>query len=172
MPGETLLWQGRPKFRIEIDSKAMRLSLPALAGVTFFAFQHYSSPFGAVFDAEYIPGLSNELSVPLVVVSIVLYLVLYNLRHGMVHPGLTRYALTNRRAMVANKLPYPNVKTYRLTPMTPVNWLGDDPGTVTFSEDLVHYNHNAIQSRHVGFHNIPDAGRVHALIQKAKESEG
>ena len=168
MPGEELLWQGRPGFRFKMDRAAFTLSMPALLGVTIFAALYYADPFGTN-DAAYIYRFNNDLFVPLLIGAMLLYLVLYNLRHGLVHPGLTRYCVTNRRAMIANKLPFPNVRTYRLTPMTPIVWLGDDPGTITFGEENRQYGNKVVRPRKVGFHNVRDAAQIYGLLLKAKE---
>ena len=170
-PGENLLWEGRPNFHIQLDQTALRLSLPGVAGAAFLGYMYFTSPFKIVISEEFVPGISNDILVPLFIAGLLAYLLFYNLRHSLVHPGLTRYALTNKRAMVANKLPFPRVKTYRLTPMTPVHWLGDEPGTITFAEDLTHYDHKVIRSKHVGFHNISDAEHVLNLMNRAKEGK-
>lgn len=169
MPGETILWEGRPGFGIGPDPLALKLSVPAVLGISAFLVSHYLFPSPFHVDAQYIPGLPNDITVPLTAGFVLLYLVIYNLSFSMVHPALHRYALTERRALIWRRLPWPRTRSYILTPASRILYDYREPGMVTVGTDFVRYGSGQGFDRSAAFHRINDAGMVFKLALRASE---
>ncbi|SMX45805.1 hypothetical protein [Actibacterium lipolyticum] len=177
---ERLLWDGRPEFEFKLDWTAVTMCLPAiLFTVVFLAdAQLFEGGFGASLSQDD-PGTYRLLKIGSI--GATLWCAVYIARTSMLIPQLTRYALTNKRALTRTLLPWPKVTVKRLTPMTEVEWNGTAPGSIFFDTENVRYGHKptypglvgkfVIKERKNGFRNIADADIVYPQLLRAMEGK-
>ncbi len=181
LPGERLFWDGRPQRTIRLDRVALSMCTPAalfmglyLAVPNILSLAHGQSllqPHEMQTDPVIFWGMLAAIG----------WCVYYVLSRSDIHlPQLTRYALTDRRVLIRTALPWPKLYAKHLTPMTPVKWDGDTPGTITFDDRLERYGNSVgpmflsraiAGTKAVGFINIDEAPRVHALMQRVMEGK-
>ena len=122
------------------------------------------------------PG--SDLQLRLLAMAGLLYLLGYLYTICVTSPWTTRYALTDRRALIRHNFPWPRLREKRLTPATEIEWDGAEPGTILFDEVLMNYGikpKTKIGTRETravvrtGFRRIADAGGVHGLMRDIAE---
>lgn len=181
--GERLAWTGRPKLTIIPDKTAFLFSVPAaLASIGILAgSQNRFVEAGA--SSLGVPLLEDpELAFQMQVAAgaCLVYLAGYLYAYCVISPRTTRYALTDRRALIRTSFPWPRLHAKRLTPGTRIVWDENTPGTILFDE--VEHNYGTkpksalgteatVKSRAVGFHRINDAAEVHALMQEVAHGQ-
>lgn len=160
MPGETILWQGRPDDTLQFGVKqigaalfgcafagfaAVWMALAATAGGYFWTFGliHFSVGVAMIFGAFlYAP---------------------WRRRH-------TWYTLTNRRAFIATDMPLAGrkLKSWPIDSDSPLSLTPGDPATVTFAQEF-RQSKNGTSVVPIGFERIPDGGDVYRLITDIRD---
>lgn len=175
--GEQLAWVGRPGWGLILDKTALSFCVPALgacAAILTESKSLYVRFISQKFpDADVIGGNSMEETLFWTVVAATVYLSQYLWGHCVISPWTTRYALSNRRALVHNTFGWPRLRSTRLTPMSPIEWDGAEVGTIFFDTFERNYGSKpkstkptVVKTQRLGFRKIPDAPRVHALMQE------
>ena len=166
-PDEVILWQGRP--RAGLSLRPFRPMRHAMGVVTAgFALFWMSM-------AAWITGGMDDGPVDLFPLFGLIFLAI-----GIWNAGLfvfweaflranTTYSLSSRRGFVATDLPIKgrSLKSYPIKPDTPLEYDGQEPGTIWFAE---RYQSTKNGSRRVpiGFERIPDARAVYALLRSVQ----
>ena len=155
---ETLLWQGRPSARVFIEASFKNISM-TLFGIMWTSFACFI--FWEIWKEEGIPAL---LVVPFIGVG----LFLVSGRHfwDAYKRGKTRYALTNRRALVATSFLQRSVKSFLIQKDAVIEVRPGPETTVVFAleqrSDARGRNYEVSR----GFDLIEDGVEVAALIRK------
>ena len=130
--GEQLAWVGRPGWGLILDKTALSFCVPALgvcAAILTESESLYVRFVSQKFpDADVIGGNSMQETLFWTVVAAMEYLSLYLWGHCVISPWTTRYALSNRRALVHNAFSWPRLRSIRLTPISPIEWDGPRSG--------------------------------------------
>ncbi|NSX56493.1 hypothetical protein [Parasulfitobacter algicola] len=171
VPGETIIWEGRPNFSFKLDKTALGLAIPGfVASAVLFIINN--DLLGASGPGQLVlsPTITQQINWGIFIA--IVYLVLYLLYHSMTQSRLTRYALTNKRALIHNRLPWPKLNAKYLTPMSEVAWDQSDPGSIVLGQSITQYRSNAIfrsgivKERKEGFLNIDNPQKVYDLMQR------
>lgn len=180
-PGERLLWSGRPA-RV---ARPM-LHAPMERGARI-AISLMCGGLGLVALFLFLPAARGDplFMAPVLALAGALFLAVWYFNAGKIVVdrailARTRYALTDRRAIIARLL-FGRTFTvdYTLGRMTPVTWNGAVPGHVIFfahdSPSFQHLPSGGVtmgRTRHVvGFHYLADAGRA-CLLLRQLQAEG
>ena len=183
--GERIAWVGRPRWTFVPDRTALTFSIPAtsaavgiLFGGTGLAERAYFWAIGKVFgqfDPQPLDIGGMDLQLRLAAIAVLLWCAGYVYAYCVISPRFTRYALTDRRALIHTIFPWPKLRTKRLTPGTEIDWDGKRDGTIFFDEMERNYGvkpktaigtRSTIKTVKVGFHRVTDAGMVHDLMQQ------
>ncbi|WGW04810.1 aspartate carbamoyltransferase catalytic subunit [Tropicibacter oceani] len=169
-PGEVILWQARPAPGLSLGRVQPMRHVMGLIFVTFSLFW--------MSVASSITGQIKEGPVGLFPLFGLIFLAI-----GMWNAGLfviwnafvrrfTTYTLTNRRGFVASNTPLlgRKLKSYPIQPDTPLEFEGDDPGTIWFAERHV-MTKNGSHRHRIGFERIPEARKVYALLRQIQRGE-
>lgn len=162
-PGERILWQGRPdpSFRLEPSHVVV-----AVAGAGFLCFVLW------LFLPAALAG-RGAWSLVLLPSVLILGIVAAGPLATMLRRRGTWYTLTDRRAIVATRLPVlgRDLQSYRIRANSPIRWDGGEPGTVWFAERI---ERTGDESREVpvGFERIAGATEVHALLKRIGRGGG
>ncbi|MDJ0826402.1 MAG: hypothetical protein QNJ16_12930 [Rhodobacter sp.] len=162
--GETVLWQGRPaptlRFRIKSPVQAFQAVFFAGFGVAWIAMTRPVPvpvwPFGLIFL-----GLGLYQAVGVQVWDA------YLRRH-------TRYALTDRRAVIATRPPWGDrrLSDYAIAGDTVLDFDGADPGTIWFAHRTRNFGRSGEERLSVGFELIPEARKVYGLMRDVQRGSG
>lgn len=152
-PGERILWQGRPRVRLDLGTllaggvSQMWIGLFMIAFALFWIIQtsRDGAPFifplfGLLFLGQGVVSVARPVIWPLFLRS------------------RSYYTLTDRTAYVVTDVPGRG-RRMTSTPVgshTPVEWVDSDPPTIIFGTE----------GTAVSFHNIDDAGEVMRLIRE------
>ena len=186
--GERLAWVGRPKWTFIPDRTALMFTVPAssaalglLFGGTGLYERAYFWAIGKIFhqfDPQPLALGDMEWQLKLAAIAVLLYCAVYLYAYCIVSPNLTRYALTDRRALVHTKFPWPRLRSKRLTPGTPIEWDGQRDGSIFFDEYQRDYGvkpksaigtRSTVKTVKLGFRRVKDAGMVHDLMRDVAE---
>lgn len=176
--GERLAWAGRPGLTIIPDKTAFLFSVPAAMaclGILAGSESQYVSAITATFGVPALEDPQLVFNLQLFAVATLAYLAVYLYSYCVVSPRFTRYALTDRRALIRTAFPWPRTRSKRLTPGTEIVWDQKNPGTILFDE--VEHNYGVkpksgfgtaptVKTCAVGFHRIAEAEYVHGLMQE------
>jgi len=172
---EKLVWQGRPLGTVDLDNTALRFAQPAAFACVFIFLVLNLSKFG-VLPFEIHPNIGAEIYAG--TVAVIAYLAVYIWRNSdFINEKNTKYALTNKRALIATGRWRPKVHSKYMTPLTPLEWDYQDPGTIFFDDEMKNYGaapfHGTptIKTRKLGFQNIEQSQYVHGLMQKAMNGQ-
>lgn len=175
-PSERLLWVGRPNVRFALDKTALWQCIPAFALIGYFLFQLMTT--GSV---VYTPDDVINQQFLWFALAAVIWCLGYVLYHSLNHPALTRYAVTNSRALIRSTVPFGKSYSRYLTPVTDIEWDGQTPGNIWFDTREQNYGMNTwirgivapavVKTRKTGFINIDKADQVHSLIGRVMEGK-
>jgi len=159
---ERLVWVGAPEPGLRASGSDLA---PTAFGLLFFAFSvvwvwQASGP-GA-------PWFFPFFGLPFVVVGAYLTVGRYFWEAWL--RGRTRYALTDRRAIIAVNGLIRSLKSYPLSSAARLELLDGDPGTVNFATRLVR-GRRSVREVAVGFEYIADARGVFALMRSLHPRE-
>ncbi|SPH23396.1 hypothetical protein DEA8626_02460 [Defluviimonas aquaemixtae] len=159
--GERLLWHGRPN-----------------ASIRFLPQYWVVSAFGLVFLGVGLFELIRGRALGFDLLSVVhwtlasvfflggLYMVAGVYLADAIDRRRTRYALTNRRALIAmTKLGARSVTSHMITGATDLELRGEAPASVLFADELHEYEDSRERIR-IGFDYIADAKQVYELMRK------
>ncbi|MCA0044303.1 hypothetical protein [Celeribacter litoreus] len=161
MPNERVLWQAQPDSRIEWRGPQVPF---ALFGMMFAGFALFWTVKAMMSNGFWVYGIFQIVTG--------LGIALAPLFIGPFIAKRTWYSLTNRRAFFASDLPFggKSLTALELYPNTPVEFDGQEPGTLSFgarAEALVGDRFDSTPR----FFRIPNARHVFGLvldIQKGK----
>ncbi len=168
-PGETLLWQGAPRRGLRITPLMIFLSLLGLpstvaGGMAFLTgLEHLGTP-----DSATGYGLFMLLfGLPFVAAGLAL-------TFGPWYAALkahekVRYALSDRRAYVANFWWKRTMESYPIGPEDPIELEQGRTDTVWFSSVLSHDSEGGKTRERTGFHGISDGRQVYDLLRQIQK---
>ena len=161
--GENILWQGRPDKALHIKPRAVG---GAIFGLFFAGFALFwmvmASQAGGVF---WMFGLLH-FAIGLSIVFGALFYPSWKRRH-------TWYTLTNRRAFIAEDVPFRqrSLKSYPITQDTPIELRGEEFATLIFARETKRDNDGDTTSTEIGFERIAEGKRVFQLIRDIQRGE-
>ena len=170
-PGEQVLWEGTSRLHLKVDSFLLFAIAPALLyGLYLLYVQSTVAAFTP--DMLALPGTGFDVPVDGFVLAVFAYLAAYALTHGLTVPGISRYIVTDRRALIQRRLPWSRNREYRLLPSLDVQWSGTSPGTVSFERVPTAIGNNFRKKNvDIGFLNIDNAAEVHDLVTRVQWAE-
>lgn len=176
--GERIAWVGRPGWDVRPNWMALGFTLPgAVACLGILADSESKYVQAVTGTVGLVPLEDPEMLVWLKIFAgtLLVYLALYLVALCVTSPWWTRYALTDRRALIHYGFPVPKLHAKRLTPGTDIAFNGKERGTIHFDEVERDYGikpkskpgtASTIKTERVGFVRIDDATHVHALMQE------
>ena len=135
--GERIAWVGRPGWHLRRNWTALGFTLPGavacLGVITDKESQYVQFLTGAI---GLMPLEDPKMLFWLKIFALVVlvYLTLYLIAFCVTSPWWTRYALTDRRALIHYSFPIPKLHAKRLTPGTDITFDGKDRGTIHIDE--------------------------------------
>ena len=169
---EHVLWEGTSRLHFRIDSFVIFAIAPALLYGIYLLYVQ-TTTFAFTPDMTAIPG-TGGFSIPLdwMIFAAFGYLALYALAHGLTVPGLSRFIVTDRRALIRRRLPWARHRSYTLLPSLDVQWSGTSPGTISFERVPIAIGNNLRKKNvDVGFLNIDRAADVYDLVTRVQWAE-
>lgn len=161
---EKILWTGQPKPGLSFKPSDLLLSG---FGFFFFAFAIFWTTMASSMGSE--AGLFGYIF-PLFGVPFILvggYLLFGRFFWEAYSRGKTRYALTNRRAIIAKSAMGRSMTSHPITGSSPVEMEIGPPDTVNFATRFVRTK-NGGHNVPVGFERIEDGAAVYKLLREIK----
>lgn len=168
---EVVLWEGTSRLHLKTDSFILFAIAPALLyGLHLLYIQ--GTAFALPPSAMTIPGINLTIPLNGFIFAVFAYLAAYALAHGLTVPGISRFILTDRRALIRRRLPWARHREYRLLPSLDVQWSGTSPGTISFERVPTTIGNNLRKKNtDIGFLNIDKAAEVHDLVTRVQWAE-
>ena len=162
-PGERIVWQGRPDQGFDVPGKEIPQAMFALLFSGFAVF--WMTKAAAVGGAFWMFGLVH-FSVGLGIFWKAIFGTTARRRR-------TWYTLTDRRAFIATDFPLKGreLKSYPITPDSPVTYRAGPPATIYFARERRTGNKGRSYTVNIGFERIDEGDRVIALLRKAQRDE-
>ncbi len=173
--GERLIWEGKPQkgFHFGLEGIVHNLlGLPILLGGIFFFIIGTGQSVGLVAPpADGANGLKMALfSLPFLAAGI--WLVLGPWLAGPIATRYVRYALTNRRAYIARSFLKRRLKSYPISPDSPLELeKGRGVDNVYFQTEDYRDPDGDKKIRKIGFENVADGDRIYQLLRKVQRGE-
>lgn len=161
---ETILWTGRPQPGLSFRPSDIALSL---FGLFFFGFAIFWTVMAASMGAE--TGIFGYVF-PLFGTPFILvggYLLFGRFFWDAYARGKTRYALTDRRAIVATSALRRSMKSYPISGASEIELQSGPPDTVNFASRFVRTKRGG-HNVPVGFERIEDGAKVYKLLREIK----
>jgi hypothetical protein len=157
--GEVLLWEGRPSPRIRFELTVKNLLLTVF-GTIFASFAL------AIFYTHLVEGDWGGVLFAVPFVLMALFLLVGRHWWDSYRRAKTRYALTDRRALIARALGRRVVESHVITHDARIDLIPGVEATVLFAAEVRQDQRGrAFQVRH-GFEMIPDGERVARLLYR------
>jgi hypothetical protein len=160
-PGEPLLWAGRPDTRLHFGIET--------AGTAFFGAIVIAASSGA---GWLVSSQTGGVAWPFVAggIGFALFIIILFPLMNMLKRRKTRYAVTDRRALIRTATKRPRQPDeYRLNPDSVVTYHPGTPATIWFAEQLVRGQGHSAQGNatriNVGFERIADGETVYQLLR-------
>jgi hypothetical protein len=77
----------------------------------------------------------------------------------------TRYALTDRRALIARNGLRRELKSWPISPDTAIDYLPGDPASIRFATETTRDSEGGVVQTRTGFEMIPDGATVYSLVR-------
>lgn len=164
---ETILWTGAPRPGLSFKPSDILLSG---FGLFFFGFAVFWTVMAGSMGSETgVFGLISPLfGVPFILVGG--YLLFGRFFWEAYVRGNTRYALTNRRAIVATSAMRRTMKSYPITRASEIELEYGPPDTVNFASRFVRTKRGG-HSVAIGFERIEDGAHVYRLLRRVRSGE-
>lgn len=172
-PGERLLWQGRPDGSYILRWGHVPLML---VGVVFLAYALSQLPEALAAWRNGDPARGEAVAIVAVLAGLGLFFLVQPSVADMMRRRGMSYALTDRRALVETSLMGTSLLAWPITADSPLIHQQGQPGTVWFAvfqppRDLkrrLWSGNRPLRPRLIGFECLPEAEKVHALLQDIK----
>lgn len=165
--GEKLLWEGAPRAGLRFRASDLLLSG---FGAVFFAFAVFwtymasgameAGPIGMVFPLFGLPFLAVGF-----------YLMVGRFFWNSYVRSKTRYALTNKRAIVARSAAGRKLKSWPITSHTRLEFEPGEEATIWFAEEIKRGSKGRTYTTKHGFEYIEGGDELYRLIRRVKEGE-
>lgn len=167
--GERVLWTGAPRPGLRVRPRNLLLSA---FGVPFLGFALFwvwmaSGAMSAPGEAAAIGMVFPLFGLPFVAVG--LYLVAGQYVWEAYVRGRTRYALTNRRALIATNAFRRSLKSWPIDRNAPVEFAPHEKGDDIYFAEKVEVGRRSTTTTKIGFEGIDEGERVYKLIRDVKQ---
>lgn len=169
--GETLVWEGAPAGGIRVRPSDIPTSL---FGLFFFGFAVFwvlmassmsgPSTGGAI---DWIGSIFPLFGLPFVAIGA--YLVAGRFLWGAYVRSQTRYALTNKRAIIARNASGRTLKSYPITADTRLELEPGDLSTIWFAEEIRRGSKGSNYTVKKGFEYITDGEEVYRQMRRVQQ---
>lgn len=170
-PGERLLWTGKPAQGVRVTRGRVLTSLGGLFVLGFALFWTAGASGGLWWPGG--PKMEGPLfwffvlfplfGIPFI--GLGLFMTIGHFFHDAKTRGKTRYALTDRRALIATAGPPRVLKSWPIRPDTVIDYQPGNEGTIHLATETSRDSDGDVTRTRVGFDLIPDADRVYRLIR-------
>ena len=166
--GEKLLWEGAPRAGLRFRSSDIFLSL---FGTFFFAFAVFWVYMAS--GAMDMPGgfgvLFPMFGLPFVAVG--LYLMVGRFFWNSYARSKTRYALTNKRAIIASSAMGRKLKSWPITSHTRLEYEPGEEATIWFAEELTRGSKGRTYTTKHGFEYVEGGDELYRLMRRVQQGE-
>lgn len=163
---EKLLWQGAPATGLRFSSKGLFTSI---FGLFFFGFSVFwvtmAASFGGNTPLDYLFPL---FGLPFVLVGF--WMVVGHWFYDAFKRKRSRYALTNRRAIIARNLIRRKMESYEITPQSPISLVEGALDTVNFAQ-RTYRTKNGTNTVNIGFRYIEDGLKVFNVLKAMRKEQ-
>ena len=161
--GESLLWEGAPATGLRFTGKGFVLSF---FGIFFLSFSIFWVGMASSMSAAGPEAILLPLfGAPFVLVG--LWLVVGHWFYDAYKRKRTRYALTNKRALIARTVFGRKMESYPIGKGSQIRLISGDLDTVNFAE-RVYRNKNGDNVVAIGFRYIQDGQKVYKLLRDVR----
>ena len=161
---EKLIWQGAPATGLRFSLSGLGLSV---FGLFFLGFSVVWVTMAFAMGGDDSMGTVFPLfGVPFVLIG--LWLVVGHWFFDAYKRKRARYALTNKRAVIARSLFGRRMESYPIDGLSPIYLVSGRLDTVNFAQKT-YRTKNGTQVRDIGFRFIPDGQEVYDLLQKVRK---
>jgi len=176
-PDESLLWQGTPVTGLRFPPKAALTSFGGLFLLGFALFWTLGAGAGILSGAWRSEGTGMRVfmvifplfGLPFVALGV--YLVIGHYFHDAKRRRQTRYALTNRRALIAyHGRPF-SLRSWPILPDTMLDYAPGPEASISFATELQVDSEGDKSYSRIGFDRITEGDAVYRLIRKIQRGE-
>ena len=170
-PGERILWTGQPEQGLRFTRQRLFGSFLGLFVLGFALFWTAGASGGLWMPGG--PKLEGSLGWFFIIfplfglpfIAIGLYATIGHFFHDARIRGRTRYALTNRRALIAVASATRKLTSWPIRPETVIDYQPGQPATIHLATDVSRDSDGDITRTRVGFDLIADGAQVYRLIR-------
>jgi len=163
-PDEKLIWQGAPATGLRFSGSGFILSF---FGIFFLAFALFWTGIAASMGGDSgIEGIFPLFGVPFVLIG--LWLVAGHWFFDAYKRKRSRYALTNKRAIIARTVFNRRMESYPIERANQIRLISGTLDTVHFAQKT-YRTKNGTSVKNIGFRFIQDGQAVYDLLRKVQE---
>ena len=161
-PNEKLLWQGAPATGLRFSGAGLAISF---FGIFFLAFSLFWMGMASSIGNG---GFFWLFGFPFVLVGV--WLVAGHWFFDAYRRRRSRYALTNKRALIARTVFGRRMESYPIKSDSEISLISGALDSVYFAQKI-HYSKNGRQVKNIGFRFIADGQEVYDLLRKVQSQQ-